>query len=324
MKYVLRSAIILVGFLTASCSPGEVPAQSTVTRTSTLRPLLTATATSTPLNLDRSTTQLVPSDPTATPFVHIVQQGDTLLSIALRYGVGLEELVLVNPGIDPQFLTLGQSLRIPGPEGEAVDVLLATPTPVAIEASPVRCFEALTGEFRCISTLVNDLPVAVEAISGIIALYNGQGEPIAQKSSDSTLQLIPSSQSIPLSVIFNEQPDEYAYADVKILSAIQVDPDVSRFVPVVVEEMVWDAIDLGRGALVAAEIGIPNDLPAGAYLLRVLGSGINAGGEIIGFRLVEEVVNSDSEGAVQVEFYIFSLGPPISDVQVVAEMIRFD
>ena len=265
---------------------------------------------------------MAPSEPSATPFVHVVQEGDTLLSIALRYGVGLEELVLVNPGVDPQFLSVGTSLRIPGPEGEAVDVLLTTPTPVAVSPSGVRCFEALTGELRCIATIQNDLPVAIEALSGIIGLYDVQGVLLAQKSMDSMLQLLPPEESMPLAATFSEIPADFAYGQVQILSAIQVDPEVSRFVPIETELINWQQVEDGEGARAQVQIVLPTDLEGESYNLRLLAVAADDGSEITGYRLIEELIDPNVAEPIEFDFYIVSLGPPIAEVEVLAELLR--
>jgi murein DD-endopeptidase MepM/ murein hydrolase activator NlpD len=49
--------------------------------------------------------------------VYIVQAGDTLLRIADRFNVSLTELVTANPSINPDFLTEGQRIVIPGLNG---------------------------------------------------------------------------------------------------------------------------------------------------------------------------------------------------------------
>lgn len=49
--------------------------------------------------------------------VYIVQSGDTLLRIADRFNVTLTELITANPSINPDFLTEGQQIIIPGLEG---------------------------------------------------------------------------------------------------------------------------------------------------------------------------------------------------------------
>ncbi len=63
-------------------------------------------------------TELTPPPPTPTPepptFVYEVQAGDTLASIARRYGVEIAVLIELNRISDPNNLKVGQRLRIPG------------------------------------------------------------------------------------------------------------------------------------------------------------------------------------------------------------------
>lgn len=49
--------------------------------------------------------------------VYIVQSGDTLSYIASRFNVSVNDLMLANPSVDPNFLSEGQQLVIPGLEG---------------------------------------------------------------------------------------------------------------------------------------------------------------------------------------------------------------
>lgn len=49
--------------------------------------------------------------------VYIVQPGDTLLRIADRFNVTLTDLIAANPSINPDFLTEGQQIVIPGLDG---------------------------------------------------------------------------------------------------------------------------------------------------------------------------------------------------------------
>lgn len=44
---------------------------------------------------------------------HIVQPGDTLFSIARRFGVSLDALIAANPGVDPMNLQIGEIICLP-------------------------------------------------------------------------------------------------------------------------------------------------------------------------------------------------------------------
>jgi LysM repeat protein len=48
-----------------------------------------------------------------TPFVHVVQSGETLGGIAQRFGVSVDELMTANNIADPNLLNVGQTLVIP-------------------------------------------------------------------------------------------------------------------------------------------------------------------------------------------------------------------
>ena len=54
------------------------------------------------------------------PLVHTVQEGENLTFIANYYGVTIEDLLLINGLTDGDVLNVGQTLIIPGGEGEAI------------------------------------------------------------------------------------------------------------------------------------------------------------------------------------------------------------
>ncbi len=49
--------------------------------------------------------------------IYIIQEGDTLYNVALRFNVSLDDLIAANPSIDPNVLAAGQQVVIPGLEG---------------------------------------------------------------------------------------------------------------------------------------------------------------------------------------------------------------
>jgi len=64
---------------------------------------------------------------------HTVQEGETLLGIAAEYGVTLNGIYALNAGVSPQFLQVGQVLRIelgpPTPTPTSTPLPTATPFP---------------------------------------------------------------------------------------------------------------------------------------------------------------------------------------------------
>jgi LysM repeat protein len=47
------------------------------------------------------------------PILYTVRKGDSLSAIAKRYRVGVEDILLITPMDDPDFLIPGQVLRVP-------------------------------------------------------------------------------------------------------------------------------------------------------------------------------------------------------------------
>ena len=70
--------------------------------------------------------EVLPSTPTTT---YRVQPGDTLTGIARRFGVSLGELVRLNRLADPDFLSVGQILQVPGASDSPVRNLAPRPVP---------------------------------------------------------------------------------------------------------------------------------------------------------------------------------------------------
>jgi len=105
-------AVILIksGLSGGSGSTTTVGLFPTTTRTAT-----TTAATTTKLVLTTPQATTATTTETKTPpgaEYYAVKSGDTLGSIAQKYGTTVDELMSLNPGIDPTALLIGQKLRV--------------------------------------------------------------------------------------------------------------------------------------------------------------------------------------------------------------------
>jgi LysM repeat protein len=80
-----------------------------------------ASATTRPTTTGRTTTRLVLTSPTGTTTTattaqegeyYVIETGDTLGTIAEKYDTTIEELVRLNPGVDPTALRVGDRIRV--------------------------------------------------------------------------------------------------------------------------------------------------------------------------------------------------------------------
>jgi len=102
-------AVILIkaGLNSGSGSTTTVGLPPTTAATSTRPTTTTKLVLTTPQSTTATTTE------TTTPGAeyYVVQSGDTLGSIAQKYSATVDELMTLNPGIDPTALRIGQRIR---------------------------------------------------------------------------------------------------------------------------------------------------------------------------------------------------------------------
>ena len=78
------------------------------TAATTTKPTTTKLVLTTPPSTTATTTETT----TAGAQYYVVQSGDTLGSIAQKYGTTVDALTTLNPGIDPTALHIGQRIRV--------------------------------------------------------------------------------------------------------------------------------------------------------------------------------------------------------------------
>jgi len=84
---------------------GALPTTSTATKTTTTTKLV--------LTAPQAGTTSTATDTTAPGAeYYVVQSGDTLGSLAEKYSTTVDELMTLNPGIDPTALHIGQKIRV--------------------------------------------------------------------------------------------------------------------------------------------------------------------------------------------------------------------
>jgi LysM repeat protein len=301
---------ILTGCTSASMTP-------TLESTATLHPLedspTPAKTSSSPILLT-----VAPSGPTATPFVHIVQQGETLLGIAIRYGVSLDDLLLVNPGVDPRILSVGQNLRIPGPGGEPVDMLLPSPTPIPLDLDLVYCYPTTGEYFRCLLKVTNSIDDPVEGVAVLISIFNGSGDLRQQAQASSLTRTIPPSQETILEARFNLDPDQSFSAQAELISAVQVSNPEERLIEVMLSELKVEKFSDDRLYQFEGLIELQEDRPQGDVNLTIQAFGYNADGEPVGTNALQVSVDA-SDFPFPFTLSLFSLAKAVEDFEFLVE-----
>jgi LysM repeat protein len=113
---LVLGAVLLLAVLAASRGSGNETRIGSVEVTLYPQPTKPATATPPPSETTAApTTPALSPSPTPRAAQYTVQPNDTLWDIALRFGFQtLDPIIAANPGLNPDFLSLGQVLNIPG------------------------------------------------------------------------------------------------------------------------------------------------------------------------------------------------------------------
>ena len=233
------------GFVLAVVLIGLVACGKVVTPEPTVEPAPAGTPlpADTPTSRPSATAPLTPPPATATPtvtptpIVHVVQSGDTLLSIAFDYGVNLQALQTVN-GIDnPQFLQVGQELVIPTGEEEtesAPGLLLPTPTPIPFRLEGIALHETPVGSLWCMGEIVNTTAFTLTNVQVHVALFDAAGERLTEADAFASADLIPPGERAPFGVLFTTPPPGWATPQVSIVRGEAAGALDTSYVPITI------------------------------------------------------------------------------------------
>jgi LysM repeat protein len=292
----MRFSILFIGLtLVLSACAGQEQASSPTPR---LLPLPSATPIPEVATPVATPVIIATATFTPTPVTYVVQKGDTLIGIAVKYGVSVEALQAANGNVQPEFLSIGAVLVIPSPEGGEVVNAGVAPTPVPIPLSAPACYPTPTSALYCFVEARNPTDAAMENVSVRITLAGADGLPLASAVAYSALDVIPPRSAAPLAVLFQSAPAGIAAMGAELLTANpSTDPSAHR---VLLDIPTHSGSASGAGWVVAGLVRNPSGVPAAsAWLVLTL---YDQGGAIVGYRKIE-LAGGLAPGAAQ-EFSI--------------------
>src|ERR1041384_4240749 len=167
--------------------------------------------------------------PSPTPFTYTIKKGDTISSIALKFGVSMDELQAANPEISPNAMSIGQVIKIPSdpdnPSGEP------TPTPAPFTVQQIECYPTAEKGMWCFILAHNDLPDSLENVSAQITLVDSNQTTLASQMALLPLDILPPNTSLPLTVFFPPDMPRDAKPQVQVLTATHLLPNDERYLP---------------------------------------------------------------------------------------------
>lgn len=305
---------LFVPVLLASACAAPTPAP-TLTASPTLQPRTTASGTAQPLGPSAST-PVATTGPSPTPLIHVVMQGETLLGIALQYGVELGDLLLANPDVNPRFLTVGSGLIIPETGAQSA---VATATPLPLELSAPSCYPDLDGGLWCLTVASTPGSQPVEAVIALITLVDSGGRSLQTEPAFSPINLLAPGSVLPLVAYFAPPVPEFQRSSAVLASALQASEIDARYLQlnVTVESQ---SISPDRAtAQVSGSVRLANPQAEPSAGVRLVALALGGDGEPVGYRVWESDQTDQLAGGVEFDLLVASFGPPIAELSVLWE-----
>jgi LysM repeat protein len=303
-------------FLTACASQRDsfTPLPSTLIQfpTSTRIPI---SPTGSPQTLEGLVTPEAPL-PSPTPFTYTVKKGDTISSIALKFGVSMDDLQAANPEISPNAMSVGQVLNIPSnpenPSGEP------TPPPAPFTVQQIECYPTADKGMWCFVLARNDFSDFMENVTAQVMLVKGDQTIVANQTALLPLNILPPNTSLPLVVFFPPEIPLGVKPQVQLLTAIRLLPNDARYLPATIHNTLVQVNTDGRSAHVTGQVLLPN-IAKTARQVWVAGTAYDEAGNVVGVRRWDSNGGLSPGSNLPFEFMVSSLGGKIAQVEFAVE-----
>ncbi len=311
--YLLTFPFILL----TACAPQQVQSTSPAVdlipfATSTRIPLLPVGTMHTPEGLVTGETPL----PSPTPFTYTVQRGDTISSIALKFGVSMDDLQAANPEISPNAMSVGQVLNIPSnpdnPSGEP------TPTPAPFMVQQIECYPTADKGMWCFVLVHNDFFDFMENVSAQVTLVDENNTTLVSQTAWLPLNILPPNTSLPLAVFFAPQIPLDAKPQVQVLTAIRLLPNDERYLAATINNTLVQVNADDHSAHVSGQVLLPSQAET-ASQVWVAGTAYDDAGRVVGVRRWEKSEGLSPGGSLPFEFMVYSIGGKIARVEFAVE-----
>jgi LysM repeat protein len=278
-----------------------------------------ATSTHSPSQTPESLVSAETPLPSPTPFTYTVQAGDSISSIALKFGVSMDDLQAANPEISPNAMSIGQVIEIPSdpanPSGEP------TPTPARFTVQQIGCYPTADKGMWCFVLIHNEFPDFMENISAQVTLVDSNKATIASQTALLPLNILPPNAALPLTLFFPPDIPLDAKPQVQVLTAIRLLPNDERYVPSTITNTLVQVNEDGHHANVSGLV-LSQSQDRAASQVWVAATAYDDAGRVVGVRRWEWESGIAAGGSIPFEFMISSLGGKIARVEFAVEARR--
>jgi LysM repeat protein len=268
----MRKSLLLFAILLSACAAPAPPPSTDVS----LQPHLTAT--SAPTNTPNVLIIVDTPIPTSTPQTYTIQQGDTISQIAEKFNISQDALRAANPDVNPNILSIGDTILIPDPSAPLAAASTLTPVPAPV--TQAVCYPTADSGLWCFALIQNDTTNYLENVSTKISLFDEDNNLITSQTAFTPLDIVPPNSSLPVYVFFPNISDNLN-PQIQILSALQ--GSGAGYLPATLNNTIalidWD----GKSAQVSGQVVLPAESTA-ATQVWVVAVAYDKNGTVVGVK----------------------------------------
>lgn len=205
VRPIVIFAMALLGAACQTASPIPPPSPAA---TSTAEPAIGVSfvtlAPPTPFIEQTTPTPLPPPTvtPSPTPIIYLIDDGDTILAIALANNTTTAEILTLNPGVRPELLQIGQQIILPPPAPPLLSGTAATPIPLQIKIEQVQLYPTRSGTTWLIGEVVNQAGSWAENVRLSVTMLSSDGADLGQADTWIAPNLIPPGEKAPFGLLW--------------------------------------------------------------------------------------------------------------------------
>ena len=309
----MRKILILCILFATACNTNK----SVTPVSQNIQPYFTPTSTATASQPEGLVVSVTTPFPSPTPFVYTVKSGDTMGQLAEKFNVSLYALMAANPNVDPNSMSVGQTLKIPSISQNSPGA--STPTPVPFPVKQIACYPTADRGMWCFVLIDNNSTNFIEDVTAQITLLDVNGKSIASQTATLPLDILSPNSSMPLTTYFAPEIPLNARPQAQILTAIQIQPNDPRYLPASLQKTSVQVDASGLTAQLTGQVVLAASSSGPAKLIWVVATAYDEAGGVVGVRRWESKSALSAGSGQPFSFIVSSIAGTISRVEFAVE-----
>lgn len=255
--------------------------------------------------------------PSPTPILYTIVEGDTLFDIAVRYQTTVDTLISLNPDLQPELLTIGQTLILPEQSMPEPTIDASGDETYSISIDDLSIYLAPINALWILGEVHNQGDQDVEMVQVNVALHDDEGQVVHAEQVWVATTIIMAHEKAPFGILVNPAPNNDVTPEASIISVAPVVDLGNRYLDLIVDEV--EIIHEGTRATISGMIVNVGQMDVSEITLTA--TLYDEAGNVTGFykSIMDHILGP--EDTISFKFQVLPPGSLIQDYQLRAQGI---